>query len=551
MKTINEITEREYLLSIPASEVLKYIKEKSFIPNTYDFMEYKFRNDYEIAHSTVEALIKKNDRLIDMALCLNINDDEQIEKILLRNTKNSVIDSEILSAILSNREAVISNMLHIPSWLNKRISWIINSGSDEHIEILFRENISIPYALANVVLELKNKKNDDKYDEYKFIDKKDIKISDERFLFIIVMLLENPAIQHKPRRNFGDTYLGYGTDKRTLQNNIWNLLLTLPVNYSTAYNVASCIQTFHSLDFTFEFKNSLIPFDFSRVGRFDDKKIREEIDEEDLEYHKVFLENAITRWDILLKSNDEESVYTKRHVQDIKKYMIAKIETYGENLFKLQDYLLDKNDESITEGFFANTYSIKFSRKKIFDNFDEYLKKYGRPFLLGLMNHDELFLKSGYYEIKIKFQNAIFDFKEPKDIEEYESLENYFNDRADELFKKNPKRYIESLYHEYIDNENEEIPDDKFSDLYEKLESHFKDIKEDNDNKENQKEIINYLSDIQSNYTDLENKNIDDSQRIEEQQHNYYEKILGLQSDASIFLIIIIILLIIVIFMLF
>ena len=345
--------------------------------------------------------------------------------------------------------------------------------------------------------------------------------------------------------------MGYGTDKRTLQNNIWNLLLTLPVNYSTAYNVASCIQTFHSLDFTFEFKNSLIPFDFSRVGRFDDKKIREEIDEEDLEYHKVFLENAITRWDILLKSNDEESVYTKRHVQDIKKYMIAKIETYGENLFKLQDYLLDKNDESITEGFFANTYSIKFSRKKIFDNFDEYLKKYGRPFLLGLMNHDELFLKSGYYEIKIKFQNAIFDFKEPKDIEEYESLENYFNDRADELFKKNPKRYIESLYHEYIDNENEEIPDDKFSDLYEKLESHFKDIKEDNDNKENQKEIINYLSDIQSNYTDLENKNIDDSQRIEEQQHNYYEKILGLQSDASIFLIIIIILLIIVIFMLF
>ena len=205
MKTINEITEREYLLSIPASEVLKYIKEKSFIPNTYDFMEYKFRNDYEIANSTVEALIKKNDRLIDMALCLNINDDEQIEKILLRNTKNSVIDSEILSAILSNREAVISNMLHIPSWLNKRISWIINSGSDEHIEILFRENISIPYALANVVLELKNKKNDDKYDEYKFIDKKDIKISDERFLFIIVMLLENPAIQHKPRRNFGDT----------------------------------------------------------------------------------------------------------------------------------------------------------------------------------------------------------------------------------------------------------------------------------------------------------------------------------------------------------
>ena len=229
--------------------------------------------------------------------------------------------------------------------------------------------------------------------------------------------------------------------------------------------------------------------------------------------------------------------------------MIAKIETYGENLFKLQDYLLDKNDESITEGFFANTYSIKFFRKKIFDNFDEYLKKYGRPFLLGLMNHDELFLKSGYYEIKIKFQNAILDFKEPKDIEEYESLENYFNDRADELFKKNPKRYIESLYHEYI--ENEEIPDDKFSDLYEKLESHFKDIKEDNDNKENQKEIINYLSDIQSNYIDLENKNIDDSQRIEEQQHNYYKKILGLQSDASIFLIIIIILLIIVIFMLF
>jgi len=551
MKTINEITEREYLLSIPAGEVLNYLKDKVLIANTYDFLEYSYRNDYQIANSTVEVLIKKNDRLIDMALCLNINDDEQIEKILLRNTKNSVIDSEILSAILSNREAVISNMLHIPSWLNKRISWIINSGSDEHIEILFRENISIPYALANVVLELKNKKNDDKYDEYKFIDKKDIKISDERFLFIIVMLLENPAIQHKPRRNFGDTYLGYGTDKRTLQNNIWNLLLTLPVNYSTAYNVASCIQTFHSLDFTFEFKNSLIPFDFSRVGRFDDKKIREEIDEEDLEYHKVFLENAITRWDILLKSNDEESVYTKRHVQDIKKYMIAKIETYGENLFKLQDYLLDKNDESITEGFFANTYSIKFFRKKIFDDFDEYLKKYGRPFLLGLMNHDELFLKSGYYEIKIKFQNAIFDFKEPKDIEEYESLENYFNDRADELFKKNPKRYIESLYHEYIDNENEEIPDDKFSDLYEKLESHFKDIKEDNDNKENQKEIINYLSDIQSNYTDLENKNIDDSQRIEEQQHNYYEKILGLQSDASIFLIIIIILLIIVIFMLF
>ena len=67
-----------------------------------------------------------------------------------------------MSAILSNREAMETRVMeYIRPWLQKRIGWIINSGSDEHIRVLFAENISIPDKLAKFVLKLKNKIDDD------------------------------------------------------------------------------------------------------------------------------------------------------------------------------------------------------------------------------------------------------------------------------------------------------------------------------------------------------------------------------------------------------
>ena len=54
-------------------------------------------------------------------------------------------------------------------------------------------------------------------------------------------------------------------------------------------------------------------------------------------------------------------------------------------------------------------------------------KKYGRPLLLGLMNHGEQLLKIRLCtESQIKINNAIYDGEESKDIEEYESLDNGF-----------------------------------------------------------------------------------------------------------------------------
>ena len=68
---------------------------------------------------------------------------------------------------------------------------------------------------------------------------------------------------------------------------------------------------------------------------------------------------------------------------------------------------------------------------------------------------------------------------------------------------------------------------------------------------ENHKEIINCLSDNEENYIELKDKNIDASQRIEEQQYNFYQSIVSHQKESFNFLIIIIILLIIIVIMLF
>ena len=523
-KIIDQTLEMEFLISATPYEVLKYCKNL-WVDRNQHWSRVWHPDHYYLNPNTFENLYERNDRTIDIALCLVSAEDDQVSLILNRNTKEGKIDNSVLCAALSNRNVVSDLYEEIPRWLRDRINWIVNHGEEDAIHALFEDNTSLPNELANLALydeytikefdnEFKKIPNNEKWYSCKvFYTKEEL---DNRRLRVISATLRNKRFQ---RRNL-HTYFD-------ISKKAWNLLITLPVSEDMYFFLSRNIKeiSYHqfrpSEKWSLDNKNNLMKF----------------ID--------LFLE----RWGKFDSENDYK----------ILKNLIIGIDDY--HIKECKDFLLAKNENAITEGFFSSKlfssirmlwifFDASDDKKEFKEMIEKYEKKYSKYFYLGLLKHDWLFKlkEDSFYSDKFKIilRDKIFEFND-------EIVSETFRDKHIDLQSgMNKKERLENNIIDFDYYYDSEIDKEE-----EKLESNLvllkKEILEELEVKieENHKEIINCLSDNEENYIELKDKNIDASQRIEEQQYNFYQSIVSHQKESFNFLIIIIILLIIIIIMLF
>ncbi|MBU3600097.1 hypothetical protein ICN28_06165 [Polynucleobacter sp. 30F-ANTBAC] len=403
-----EIIEKEFLLSASPSEVLTYLQEKS--KSVPDGKRWLY-DECQFPESTAKALLNRNNRVIDIGLALVIGDSELIETLLTRHTKDSVIDSSVLTAILSNKLAV-SGLYSAKPWLSKRIEWIAKNSSDEHIETLF-SNTYIPFEVIDQALEKKDWCKD---------------VNEDRYFNILFELLRNPTVLAEPEDD-----RDYDISQHGVISGYWNLLLTLPVSDLTASLLTNTLPKFQELS---------IPYSFSQtLGLSEDRKLWKE---NSIQSHKAFLNIVFSRWVRNAQDEDKGQSQTFDIYHQIKKYTVQKISSLY--FVDLEEFLLSKNDFHITQGYFSGAFSSYNLSKLTINKFDSYLQKYGRPFLLGLTDNEGLFLKRNR-SIGKHFSDAIHNFKEPDGIDDWDRVTSFYDYKLNELSnRKDAELYISSIF---------------------------------------------------------------------------------------------------------
>lgn len=430
-----EIIEKEFLLSASPSEVLTYFQEKSrSVPDGKRWLY----GEYDFSDETAKALFDKNNRVIDIGLALVIDDSEIIDNLLTRHTQDLVIDPSILTAILSNKLAV-SGLYSAKPWLSKRIEWIAKNGSDEHIETLF-SNTYIPFEIIDQALEKKDWCKD---------------VNEDRYLNILFELLRNPTVLAEPEDDHD-----YDISQHGVISGYWNLLLTLPVNDFTASLLTNTLPKFQELS---------IPYSFTQTLNLnEDEKLWKK---NSIQKHKAFLDIVFSRWTRKPEDENKTRSQTLDIYHQVKKYTVQKISTvYFEDL---EEFLLSKNDFNVTQGYFSGAFNSYNLSKLTVNKFDSYLKKYGRPFLLGLTDNEGLFLKRNR-SIGKHFSDAIYKFKEADGIDEWDTLITNYDFKVRALsHRKDAEQYISSIY-----DFDEDSPEDSRENSILELNTRLDEIKE-------------------------------------------------------------------------
>lgn len=357
-KHIDKFVEIEILKSISPSEVLKYLNEKE---KSIPYSRFGVSWDEELDEELVKILYDRNERLVDIGLAM-LADQETVEKILNRNTKENVTDSSVLIAALSNR--MIPSYI-CPKFIEKRIDSLVERGSPEELRaLLLNPNLS-----DEVINDALLKKNS--FSEIDF----------DRYVLILHLLLSNPRITIEPEGdfdgNFKDIWEEPDMTQSSIISNCWNLLLSLPVNAKSALLLSSFID---------KFKDVSLPY---KKGELD------------------FVNEVIDRWNDTSLSKKEEKGYSKLYDGSSGYIKFNTIKKLGYDLEKLKDYLLEKNDFHVTAGYFSGFAVSGITKEK----FDEYHKKYGEAFLWGIIHNEKVFLKNNFEIYNIVTKGIPIDFK--------------------------------------------------------------------------------------------------------------------------------------------
>jgi uncharacterized protein YoxC len=398
--------EKEYLLLCSPSELLEYFDTISKNISTKENYFSRTRIDEDIE----QALFDKNDKTTDFVLA-TICDSKLVEKILERNND----DSKILSAALSNKVAV-NGIFSASSWLESRLDNIIEEGSDEQISNLFT-NFSLPSKIIEETLLRTNKTKE---------------IDDNRYYQILWQLLNNTAISKEPEDRYD-----YDLSQHKIIEACWNLLLILPVNIGTASLLQHAIPKFQEIDIPYSFKEKLNIND----STWSNKSQLEQ---------QEFLKTVLNRW--VRNDGEDESSYD--YFVEVRKSIVKKINTFY--IKKHKDFLLNRNDSFVTQAFFAALKSYNFSELNK-ETIENYYQKYGRDFLVGLIDGDQIFLKSNKKIGKI-INQLVFSFKDDEVQDNYDTIQSMY--RMKYNFLKNSlesERYINDEYdfdNEIDENEN-------------------------------------------------------------------------------------------------
>lgn len=296
--------------------------------------------------------------------------------------KRNPNDPSILVASLSNEIAISTSLTFPPDWLNSRLKKIAGEGSEDQIQALFK-NKRLPKEIFIAVLR--------KAGVFE-------SVLEERYFEILSCLLDNPRIGTKPNEDICEPY---DMDQHEIIQDGWGLLLRLDNSFKNAALLRSKIEKFQPVEYPRESDES-------------------------------FLKKVLEKW-VPIKD------YVPDGVGFIRQLTIKKMNE--SDIVKLEDLILRSKDPYQAQAFFSSV-----SVSKLFLRFDEFYKDYGRIFLLGLIENDELYAKCFYDKINgKKFSKAMNAFEEDEKLYEGLRLYQLFNSRLGILSDQPTyRRYITS-----------------------------------------------------------------------------------------------------------
>lgn len=381
-KFSSEFMEREYLKVAPAAEVLRYLDTVS----------------YHLPDETVDVLFDRNERAIDLGLAKSASQDERVERILERyssavtqiitedkTTSDGGLDTDhdILTAVLSNQNAMSFNW-DVPKWLEKKIKAIGVTGSDSQLEALF----SNPELPAEICLQVLNRS-----DWWQVVP-------ESRYRRLLDTLLANILVNPNLIREL-DMSGPPGAYGMNIAGACWGLLLHLEPTEKGCYALTNAMPNFPEIQVPYEFKKSL---NLSSDLYFSEAR---ELSTE------AYLKTVLQRW--------QKPAAEKRDWpwSFIRRYIVKKIPDY--HLFKFESLILGSNDPHQIEGFFGTV-----GRSDLFgivEKLDEYYAAYGRDFLSGFIDNDNIYLR-GRNAFGKKFYELVKNFEIEDSTREY-TLEDY------------------------------------------------------------------------------------------------------------------------------
>lgn len=415
----SELIEKNYLGTALPSEVLKYLDELSQQPIHNKFLTYSS----QISEEVVNKALARNDRTIDLGLA-RVVDRDFIQAILTRYPN----DEDILTVALSNIVAM-SSVYHANPWVHKLLLKV-DSLTDSQISALFT-NPELP---IETVVQALNK------EDWCSV------ISDETYLKILWSLLKNPIISKEPKDN-----RDYDASQHKIISSCWNLLLNLTPNRQNASLLAHNINKFQEIE---------IPYEVCKLFNIDQSlgasnRILMEL--------KEFLRIVFTKWVTPLKDDTEKTFLSREEWDWVRKLTIQKIPRHY--LWDLKDFILEIDDPYRITGFFSSLKSSMLD--KVDKNFQDFLSKYQKPFLQGLIENKAIYHKCNG-EFTKKFYEAISNLNDP-DESYFDSLRYTFDQYAKQYSNGENGTYYISDHSDLYENFNESS-DDLTAKLDEKLE---------------------------------------------------------------------------------
>lgn len=386
----SELLERQFLLSAPPTEVLRYLDELSAqIPADCPVPSQP------LPDQTVRELFKRNERLIDLGLVRIINDidcsdsedttgDEPriFEQILARRGE----DEHILAACLSN--LIYLGYAAPTDWLARRLQKIVVDGTDEQIGALF-QNDKVPNCILLAALE--------KTDVFE-------SLSDTRYQEILTHVLANKLISKKPMRG-----PDYDVEQHSTIQATWGLLLRLAPTRDHARLLSRTIDKFQEVE---------VPRFLFQSLKID----KETKSDQFLVAEKAFLEAVLTKW--VNPDGERQKWECWDHIRET---TVRKLSTTS--LERFEDLFLESGDKCQVRGFLSATRGYDLDEK-----FDDLYKKHKRTFLEGLVENDRAYYKSNRWGKK--FYELVRNYKEKSNVDYYESLQYALTRKVDSLAER-------------------------------------------------------------------------------------------------------------------
>lgn len=362
--------------------------------------------NYELPESSVQVLIKRNNRTIDAGL-LRVLKSEYIDFLLERNgvekNASNVEDFDMFTVALSGLG--LYQFYDPPYWLAERLVALLENGSDEQLKTLFENPFLQPSLLIKII-------NKSEWAE---------KLLPERFIEVVYHALGSKLISKIPRDDHD-----YDSTQHDIIQSCWNLLLVLEPTQRNAAYLAPHFESFQEIELPYCWRESL------NISVDDDEKDWEAKRTKEI---KEFLKIIFDKWS---PDSEGESSSDDRYFLFIQEYTVRKIPSIYLN--NLREFLLSYDSSPITKGYFASLGIYQYDTSL----FGSDLLKYKKDFLLGLCENPASFhIYNGKFGSLVR--DAVESFEEEDGVEWFDTIKKRYYGMHERFKEKYPSVIIDDV----------------------------------------------------------------------------------------------------------